>query len=194
MQSYRGSGGRVACHSLPCQLVLNNQFPHQLRAPGGQPLGRASQERLIRLSARCTWQPLSVNGVDSVLEWAPEADFVGLYCGAARDVLAGNDAEDVYRAFTARKAALERDLLEIAEEQPLGERDLSVVAQVLADAAGGDHMAVRQEVEQLLTDREALEGFQRQQVTILERYVEADLSPPRPVVTGELRQQVQSEN
>src|SRR5262249_51829298 len=136
MQSYNASGGRVACHSLPCQLVLHNQFPHQLRAPNSLPLGPAFQERLIRLFARCTWQPASVNGVDSVLERATETDFVGLYERAVRAVLAGNDAEDVFRAFTARKATLERDLLEIAQDQPLGERDFWIIAKVLEIVSG----------------------------------------------------------
>src|SRR5262249_10321299 len=89
---------------------------------------------------------------------------------------------------------LERDYLEQALDQPLGKRDLWDVTLMFADITGEDQTTVLEEVERLLTDREAVEVIQRQQVTTLETYIEADRCPPRPVITGELRQQVQSEN
>src|SRR5262249_25177135 len=135
MQSYSGEPGHtVAAHSMPCQLLLDNQFLHQLRAPNGRRLGLFFQERVIRLFSRCTLQRRWVNGADTPLEWYNKpVPFVRMYEVAARHALAGHNPEDVFRAFTALKATLERDHLEQALDKPLGKRDLWDVTLMYAD-------------------------------------------------------------
>ena len=104
-QSFRGTAGREGCHAIPAQLVLDNQFPHQLRDGSGQPYNNSFLRRSINMFARCTLQPKVVNAVDTVLDWHPEVEFSDLYKEAVRNVLAGSKAVDTFRAFETRKGA-----------------------------------------------------------------------------------------
>src|SRR6266850_2081716 len=67
-QAFQGAAGYEACHTMPCQLVVDNRFPHVLSA-GGNRLNPTFMQRTLDLFGRCTWQPAIVNVIDSALEW-----------------------------------------------------------------------------------------------------------------------------
>lgn len=86
VQAFYGTAGREACHTMPCQLVLDDQFPHQLRNGDGQAFNTTFLHRTVQLFARCTLQPAVVNAIDKVLDRSKESDFVTIYLGSVRAV------------------------------------------------------------------------------------------------------------
>jgi hypothetical protein len=167
MQAFHGAGGREAYHTRPCQLVLDNQFPHKLRDSSGRMFNTTFLHRTIQLFARCTWQPAVVNAIDQVLDWAPEADFVSLFLGSVNAVLAGTDAYDAYREFTWRKEHILHNILEQVQDEPLTLYDAMLLMGALTAPSGSDTAMTPQELERLLADKDVLSNLQQQREIII---------------------------
>jgi hypothetical protein len=192
-QAFSGTGGREACHSLHCQLLLDNQFPHSLRDPAGKPLNYNFVSRVVQLFARCTLQPKVVNAIDQVLDWHEDVDFVGTYKDAVRAVLDGNDPEDAFRDYTRVKAHTLSHLLEQVRDEPLTPYDAMLLMGLLTETPGSEGAMTGQELERRLTDKEYLGRLQSEREQVIETYADRDRFTPHEVITGELKTTVQNE-
>jgi hypothetical protein len=190
-QSFRGTGERQGCHTMPCQLVLDRQFPHQLRPSDGAKFSVRYLERAIKLFARCTWSPKIVNPIDQALDWTPEANFVKVYTDSVKAVLSGIAPEDAYREASWRRSRVLQDLRDRVRDEPLNTYDAMLLIGALTPPT--DEQLNKAEIERLLSDAQYISALQDQRETVIEVYAAREQTTPVILESGQLKQEVTSE-
>lgn len=190
-QAFHGNaGGNRACHTMPCQLVLDNQFPHVLRV-GDKPLNGTFLQRTLTLFGRCTWQPPFVNTIDQALEWIPQDGrpfgFVSQYLDSVEAVIAGQDPRDAYWDFAKVKARKLTEVLEQTNDEPLTVHD----AVLLAGTEGSGLSP--QELQQLQIEKADVNALQEQRAAVVQTLLDQDRIIPHAVLSGELQHAVDGE-
>lgn len=67
-QSFHGTKGYEGCHSMPCQLMVNGIFPHQLRDGNGHTFNTTFLHRTINMCTRSRdRKKVPVNGYKKTL-------------------------------------------------------------------------------------------------------------------------------
>lgn len=188
VQAFRGnSTNHQGSHTMPCQLVLDARFPHQLH------FNSAYFHRTVQLFARCTWSPRVVNGMDQLLDWSPDSDFVMMYLDAVRGVLAGKDPTAAYGEFAWKRSELLKGLLRRLDNEPLSNHEAMVLMGAVSLEPGAENGMSSREVQRLLADHDYLETLDEQREIIIEKYGECDQMVPHTVRSGQLEDEVQRE-
>lgn len=193
-QSFRGAGERQGCHTMPCQLVLDHQYPHQLLQGDGQSFTVDYVTRSIELFARCTWSPRIVNPIDQALDWTPEADFVKMYLDSVQWVLSGQEPRDAYHELSWRRQRVLNDLHERVRDEPLNVTDAIMLMGAITVEPGQETVSDPKEIERLLADQHYIERLQDQREVVIETYAAREQIAPTPLETGELQSGVNAEN
>jgi hypothetical protein len=191
-QAFRGTGDVQGCHTMPCQLVMKGQYPHQLLGSDGQPLSKTYMGRVINLFARCTWSPKIINPIDTALDWMPEADFVTMFVDSIQAVLMGETPVNAYRELSWRKYRVLKDLCERVRDEPLDTGEAMFLMGALPDEQGMGMS--RSDVQRLLTDRHFIEHLQDQREVTIDTYAEREQLMPASLLTGKLENVLGSEN
>ena len=169
VQTFSGKGGYEGCHTMPCQLVFDNQFPHALRFDS-KLLNLTYLQRILMLSARCTWQPKIINEIDSALEWRNAEDrkqhgLVVDFIVSVKAVLDGEDPADAYRYYAQQRVELLREILERAHDEPFTVYDATMM---MSNMEGGG--AAPADLARLQADKYTISTFQNEYDLYLERF------------------------
>ena len=191
-QTFSGKGNRQGCHAMPCQLLLGGRYPHQLTPPDGNRFSRLYVGRIVEMFARCTWSPISVNRIDSILEHSAEAGFVSKYLQAVSAVLEGDSARGAYHDMSNEKRRVLNGLVEQLEDHAIGVHDAMVLLGALSSESGAEP-ASSAEVERLLADEQAIERIAGEREVIIRTYAEREEVSPRALESGELQAKVNAE-
>ena len=187
VQAFRGNDvNHKGCHTMPCQLVVDGRFPFQLHGNSN------FLQRVIQLYARCTWSPNVVNGMDQLLDWSPDSDFVYMYKDAVRAVAGGQDPNRAYAEFASKRAEVMKMLQRNLDSEPLTNHEALVLLGAVSLEPGSAGMS-QQEMERRLADKPGMEAMNEQRVIIVEQYGECDQMTPHAVSSGHLEETVQSE-
>lgn len=193
-QAFHGSGDRQGCHTMPCQLILDHRFPHQLTQSDGQNFSTTYLARTIELFARCTWSPRIINPIDQALDWTPEADFVSMYLDSVKWVLSGEDSSDAYRELSWRRQRVLRDLCERVRDEPLNTYDAMILMGALdVVEPGKQQFSDPGQIDKLLSDAQFIETLQNQREIVVEGYASREQIVPNTVANGELKREIASE-
>jgi hypothetical protein len=191
VQAFHGAAGYEASHTMPCQLVIGNQFPHALKR-NGQLLNLNYLQRTLTLFGRCTWQRKLVNAIDLGLEWMPQDGrqhgFVSTFLDAVGAVLQGAQPSDAYRDYAKRRVAKLGELLEQARDEPFTVYD----ATLMLSGIYGEGLSGA-DVTRLQVDKEATSMLQEERVLVIESIREKDRVVPHAVVTGQLDNSIDGE-
>ena len=191
VQVFHGTAGYEACHTMPCQLVLNHQFPHALMLDGKM-LNINYVQRTLTLFGRCTWQPRLVNAIDLGLEWTPQDGrqhgFVSTFLDAVQAVLHGEPPGDAYREYAKRRVRKLGELLEQAQDEPFTAYDASLL---LSGLYGEGLTPV--DVTRIQVDKETASTLQEEREVVIESIRQRDTVVPHAVATGELEKSIDCE-
>lgn len=179
---------------MPCQLILNLQYPHQLQPTVSRNFNANYVTRSIELFARCTWSPRIVNPIDQALDWSPESDFVKMYLDSVRWVLGGEKPRDAYHELSWKKLCVFQNLNERVHDEPINSYDAMLLMGALTDEPGKGVGANPNELERLLTDAQYVGQLNDQRETVIESYAAREQTPLIALETGELQSRVASEN
>lgn len=189
-QAFRGTGDHQGCHTMPCKLVLDDRYPHQLVDGNGRMLNNQYTNRAIQLFARCTWSPSILNPIDQALDWTAESDFVTIYLNAVKAVLDGESPRDAFREFAWSKYYILTQLVERVRDEPLTPEDAVLL---IAPRLSPGRAPSQKQLEQLLDDQSLLADLQAKRETVLETYLARDQVPPIKLSTGQLETEIASE-
>lgn len=196
IQTFQGKGGYQGCHTMPCQLVLDNQFPHALRL-GGKLLNLTYIHRIVMLSGRCTWQPKIINDIDRAVEWRTAVDedgplqhgLVTDFIESVKGVLDGSSPLEAFRYYARQRVQYFDEALRLAYAEPLSMYDATMMM-----AAGPQGALGRADLIRLQTDRHTASRFQSDYVEVVEAIRQKDAIVPHIVATGELDKRIQAED
>jgi len=178
---------------MPCQLVLDHRFPHQLRPSENAQFGTKYLARTIELFARCTWSPKIVNPIDEALDWTPEADFVTMYLDAVNWVLQGESSLDAYHEYSWRKKRVLIDVCDCMQDEPLSTYDAMLLMGALEENGRGESAYSKNEIDRLLADRQFVEDLQGNREVVVETYATREQAAMGEIEGGILKRQIDSE-
>ena len=191
-QTFSGKGDRQGCHAMPCQLLLGGRYPHQLTLPGGNTFSRLYVGRMVEMFARCTWSPVSVNRIDSILEHSPGAGFVSKYLQAVSAVLEGDSARGAYHDLSNEKRRVLDGLVEQLDDHALGVHEAMVMLGAVGMEPGGEPASFA-DIERLLADEQTIERIAGEREVIIRTYAEREEVIPRALESGEMEAKVSAE-